>query len=81
MSVAEDSSEEHGEHHLPAVEDWPRGFGEASWWPFVTAIGAAGIYVAAGGTDGGDEGPPASLTEPAWPVLDGGEMMLPVLFR
>jgi cytochrome c oxidase subunit 3 len=48
MSVAEDSSEEHGEHHLPAVEDWPRGFGEASWWPFVTAIGAAGIYVAAG---------------------------------
>ena len=36
-----------GGHHLPAVEDWPRGFGEASWWPFVTAIGAAGIYVGA----------------------------------
>jgi cytochrome c oxidase subunit 3 len=36
----------HG-HHLPAVEDWPRGFGEASWWPFVTALGAAGIYVGA----------------------------------
>jgi cytochrome c oxidase subunit 3 len=34
----------HG-HHLPAVEDWPRGFGEASWWPFVTAIGASVIYV------------------------------------
>jgi cytochrome c oxidase subunit 3 len=33
--------------HLPAVEDWPRGFGEASWWPFVTAIGAAGVYVGA----------------------------------
>jgi cytochrome c oxidase subunit 3 len=48
MTVAEDSSEEHGDHHLPAVEDWPRGFGEASWWPFMTAIGAAGIYVAAG---------------------------------
>jgi len=48
MTVAEDTSEEHGDHHLPAVEDWPRGFGEASWWPFITAIGAAGIYVAAG---------------------------------
>lgn len=42
------STEEHEEgHHLPAVEDWPRGFGEASWWPFVTALGAAGIYVGA----------------------------------
>jgi len=39
-------SEEGGHaHHLPAVEDWPRGFGEASWWPFVTAIGASAIYV------------------------------------
>ncbi len=50
MSLADDTSEDHGDHgghHLPAVEDWPRGFGEASWWPFVTAVGAAGIYVAA----------------------------------
>ena len=53
----EDAHDDH-EHHLPAVEDWPRGFGEASWWPFVTALGAAGVYVAAalyimgrGGTD------------------------------
>jgi cytochrome c oxidase subunit 3 len=45
-----DTTEDHGDHgegHLPAVEDWPRGFGEASWWPFVTAVGAAGVYVAA----------------------------------
>ncbi|MFB6304352.1 MAG: heme-copper oxidase subunit III [Haloferacaceae archaeon] len=42
------SEETHDEgHHLPAVEDWPRGFGEASWWPFVTALGAAGVYVGA----------------------------------
>jgi cytochrome c oxidase subunit 3 len=27
------------------VEDWPRGFGEASWWPFVTALGGAGVYI------------------------------------
>jgi cytochrome c oxidase subunit 3 len=50
MSFADDTNESHGDdggHHLPAVEDWPRGFGEASWWPFVTAIGATGIYVAA----------------------------------
>jgi cytochrome c oxidase subunit 3 len=46
MTVAEDGSEDHS-HHLPAVQDWPRGFGEASWWPFITAAGAAGIYVAA----------------------------------
>ncbi|WP_132057657.1 cytochrome c oxidase subunit 3 [Halorussus amylolyticus] len=46
MTVADDSAEEHG-HHLPAVEDWPRGFGEASWWPFITAVGAAGVYVGA----------------------------------
>ena len=46
MTVAEDTSEDHGGHHLPAVEDWPHGFGEASWWPFVTAIGATGIYLA-----------------------------------
>ncbi|WP_123533247.1 cytochrome c oxidase subunit 3 [Halosimplex salinum] len=50
MSLADDTTEDHGDHgghHLPAVEDWPRGFGEASWWPFITAVGAAGIYVAA----------------------------------
>ncbi|MFB6189369.1 MAG: heme-copper oxidase subunit III [Halapricum sp.] len=43
MSTAD--SEDHGSHHLPAVEDWPRGFGEASWWPFVTAVGGAFIYI------------------------------------
>jgi cytochrome c oxidase subunit 3 len=42
----EKSQDDHG-HHLPAVQDWPRGFGEASWWPFVTALGGAGIYVGA----------------------------------
>jgi cytochrome c oxidase subunit 3 len=36
-----------GGHHLPAVEDWPKGFGEASWWPFITAVGAAGFYLGA----------------------------------
>ncbi|MFB6178201.1 MAG: heme-copper oxidase subunit III [Halorientalis sp.] len=50
MSLADETGEDHGghdEHHLPAVEDWPRGFGEASWWPFITAIGAAGFYLGA----------------------------------
>ena len=42
----EKSQDDHG-HHLPAVQDWPRGFGEASWWPFVTALGGGGIYVGA----------------------------------
>ena len=52
MTVADDSddhlpAEDSGGHHLPAVEDWPRGFGEASWWPFVAALGVGGIYVGA----------------------------------
>jgi cytochrome c oxidase subunit 3 len=60
----EEAHDDHG-HHLPAVQDWPRGFGEASWWPFVTALGGAGIYVGAGlwimGQDGiiGDVAGPA----------------------
>ena len=50
MSLADETSEDHGghdDHHLPAVEDWPRGFGEASWWPFITALGGAGFYIGA----------------------------------
>jgi cytochrome c oxidase subunit 3 len=39
--------EDEGHGHLPAVEDWPRGFGEASWWPFVAALGVTGFYVGA----------------------------------
>jgi cytochrome c oxidase subunit 3 len=46
MTVADDSTEDHG-HHLPAVEDWPRGFGEASWWPFIAALGVGGVYLGA----------------------------------
>ena len=48
MSLAKDeSTDDHGGHHLPAVEDWPRGFGEASWWPFIAALGVGGIYIGA----------------------------------
>ncbi|MDS0223126.1 heme-copper oxidase subunit III [Haloarcula sp. S1AR25-5A] len=48
MSVSDEHADDgHGEHHLPATEDWPHGFGEASWWPFVTAIGGSGIYISA----------------------------------
>ena len=48
MSLAkDDASDDHGGLHLPAVEDWPRGFGEASWWPFIAALGVGGIYVGA----------------------------------
>ena len=41
-----DGHDGHDEHeHHPVVEDWPRGVGEASWWPLVTALGAAMVYV------------------------------------
>ena len=43
--MSTETEDGHDDHHLPAVEDWPRGFGEASWWPFVTALGAAGVYI------------------------------------
>ncbi|NKE35975.1 heme-copper oxidase subunit III [Natronococcus sp. JC468] len=42
-----DEPSEGVDHHPPAPEDWPRGFGEASWWPLVTAIGIAGLYFGA----------------------------------
>ena len=57
-------------HHLPAVADWPRGFGEASWWPFVTALGAAGIYLGAALFIMGTAGIVPTLVGPA--VFVGG---------
>ncbi|WP_114577682.1 heme-copper oxidase subunit III [Saliphagus sp. LR7] len=45
MGSADESSE--SDHHAPAPADWPRGFGEASWWPLATAVGAAGLYAGA----------------------------------
>ncbi|SFS88393.1 cytochrome c oxidase subunit 3 [Halostagnicola kamekurae] len=42
----EGTDDEHG-HVPPAEDDWPRGFGEASWWPLVTAVGIAGLYFGA----------------------------------
>lgn len=32
----------------PADVDWPRGYGEATWWPIVVVAGAVGIYAGAG---------------------------------
>jgi cytochrome c oxidase subunit 3 len=46
MPSSGEFTEDHS-HRQPAVEDWPRGFGEASWWPVVTAIGIIGLYVGA----------------------------------
>ncbi len=43
-----ETATEEQDHHLPAPEDWPKGFGEASWWPFVSAVGVVGLYVGAG---------------------------------
>jgi cytochrome c oxidase subunit 3 len=39
---------EREQYGLPAGPDFPRGLDEATWWPFVCAVGAAGIYVGAG---------------------------------
>ncbi|WP_254838131.1 cytochrome c oxidase subunit 3 [Natronomonas marina] len=47
MSVDHDEGHGGHDHHLPAVEDWPKGFGEASWWPFITALGGSGFYIGA----------------------------------
>lgn len=42
---AVDVEQDHDHAHHPVVEDWPRGVGEASWWPIVTALGAAAVDV------------------------------------
>jgi cytochrome c oxidase subunit 3 len=47
IEEADDHGGEGHSHHLPAVEDWPKGFGEASWWPFLTALGGGGFYIGA----------------------------------
>jgi len=30
--------------HLPAITDWPRGYGESSWWPITLVVGVAALY-------------------------------------
>lgn len=35
-------------HALPAPDDWPKAFGEASWWPFGVAAGVTSIYLGFG---------------------------------
>lgn len=37
-----------GHEHPPAINDWPQGLGEASWWPIVLVVATVGIYVGAG---------------------------------
>jgi len=49
MSVGDtETVDSSSEPHLPAPDDWPRGFGESSWWPFIAALGGAAIYVGFG---------------------------------
>lgn len=36
---------EGNDHVIPAPDDWPKRFGEASWWPFVAATGVTAIYI------------------------------------
>lgn len=39
-------SNEDAHDHEPASADFPKRFGEASWWPFLTAVSLAGVYAA-----------------------------------
>lgn len=47
MSEGPRAAREEGEHHEPAVQDWPRGVSETSLWPVVSAAGIAVLYVGA----------------------------------
>ena len=42
MSPSDTEERDHGVH-LPATDDWPRGYGDASWVPIVTTLGMVGI--------------------------------------
>lgn len=35
-------------HRVPASIDWPRGYGEASWWPIAVVVGVFCIYAGLG---------------------------------
>ena len=48
MDSDEDVAADGGGYGLPAGEDYPRPLEEASWWPFVAAIGAAIFYLGVG---------------------------------
>jgi cytochrome c oxidase subunit 3 len=43
-----DTDESAGHEHLPAINDWPQGLGEASGWPIVLVVSLVGLYVGAG---------------------------------
>lgn len=42
------TGENQADHPPPAEADWPRGYGESSWWPVVAAAGATGLYTGVG---------------------------------
>lgn len=48
MDAADDESHGGGHDHAPVSADWPRGYGESTWWPIVVVAGVAGIYGGAG---------------------------------
>ena len=48
MTGDERSTAADGGHVEPAALDWPKGEGEMSVWPLVTAVGVAGLYAGAG---------------------------------
>lgn len=47
MGTAGDTGERES-HEPPVGQDLPKGITEASWWPFVTMLGLAGLYAGSG---------------------------------
>lgn len=37
-----------GRGRAPAEADWPRGYGESTWWPLVVVAGVVGVYAGVG---------------------------------
>lgn len=49
MSTTEtDAADESDSQHIPAPDDFPLAYGEASWWPIVAALSAGAIYAGLG---------------------------------
>lgn len=48
MDAADEESRGSGHDHAPVSVDWPRGYGESTWWPIVVVAGVAGIYFSVG---------------------------------
>ena len=48
MGSTDEETHDGDAEYPPVSADWPRGFGESTWWPIVVVAGVTGIYLGVG---------------------------------